>query len=122
LYASRASIELGLEVRQSHKTYIAPPAFARIVDWMRSNDLTPEQAEALVRNIRPMLGYLNQLVKRMNKRRFPSDDPLFRSTLTAYDAIHELHVQVHYLSCTSGVRQVPKDRKVDPPSSSTHPQ
>jgi hypothetical protein len=53
--------------------------------------------------IRPMLGYLNRLKRRMEKRRFPSDDKLFQTVLRAYDAIHELNVHVHYLSCESGV-------------------
>jgi hypothetical protein len=55
-----------------------------------------------------MLGYLNRLKRRMEKRRFPSDDKLFQTVLRAYDAIHELNVHVHYLSCESGVgRAVP---------------
>jgi hypothetical protein len=57
-----------------------------------------------------MLGYLRRLLKRMNKRRFPSDDPLFVATLEAYDAIHTLNVHLHYLSCPSGVRQLPDER------------
>jgi hypothetical protein len=84
-----------------------------------SADLTPAQAESLVRQIRPMLGYLNRLVKRMNKRRFPSDDPLFRSALTAYDAIHELHVHAHYLSCSSGAGRYRIDHITSPAASET---
>jgi hypothetical protein len=56
------------------------------------------------------------LLNRMNKRRFPNDDPLLQSTLKAYDALHELHVNLHYLSCSCGVRRIPADRlgSVDP--------
>jgi hypothetical protein len=54
-----------------------------------------------------MLVYLRRLAKRMDKRRFPNDDPLLRSTPKAYDALHELHVNLHYLSCPSGVRRLP---------------
>jgi hypothetical protein len=43
----------------------------------------------------------------MHKRRFPHDDQLFPTVLEAYDAIHELNVHVHYLSCSSGVGRVP---------------
>jgi len=46
---------------------------------MQSADLTPDQAKALKRQIRQMLSYLRRLTQRMNRRRFPSDDPLFRS-------------------------------------------
>jgi hypothetical protein len=53
-----------------------------------------------------MLGYLNRLKKRMEARRFPSDDRQFQTVLRAYDAIHELNVHVHYLSCESGVGRV----------------
>jgi hypothetical protein len=54
---------------------------------VQSGDLTPEQADALKRQIRPMLVYLRRLVTRMNRRRFPSDDPLFRSALLASDSL-----------------------------------
>ncbi len=73
---------------------------------MRSDDLTSAQAQQLKSSIRPMLGYLNRLKKRMEKRRFPSDDGLFPTVLRAYDAIHELNVHIHYLSCESGVGQL----------------
>jgi hypothetical protein len=36
-------------------------------------------------------------MKRMNMRRFLSDDPLIRTTQAAYEAIHSLHVEVHNL-------------------------
>jgi hypothetical protein len=96
-----------------HKTYIAPPASARIVAGVQSANLTPEQAARIVAQVRPMLAYLRRLVKRMDKRRFPSDDPLFRVALNAHDAVHELHVHVHYLSCPSGVRQLPPEQNTD---------
>jgi hypothetical protein len=76
---------------------------------MRSDDLTPKQAQQLKATIRPMLVYLNHLKKRMEKRRFPADDRLFQTVLRAYDAIHELNVHVHYLSCESGVGRAPPD-------------
>jgi hypothetical protein len=74
---------------------------------MRSDDITPAQAERIKVKIRPMLGYLGRLKHRMHKRRFPHDDLLFRTVLNAYDAIHELNVHVHYLSCSSGVGRAP---------------
>jgi hypothetical protein len=74
---------------------------------MRSDDITPAQAERIKARIRPMLGYLGRLKHRMLKRRFPNDDLLFLTVVKAYDAIHELNVHVHYLSCESGVGRVP---------------
>ena len=66
---------------------------------MRSDDLTREQARALKNKLAPMLGYLNRLKKRMARRGFPPDDPLLIEVCRAEDAMHELHVSVHYLSC-----------------------
>jgi hypothetical protein len=31
------------------------------------------------------------------------DDPLYRATFAAWDAVQALHVRVHYVGCTSGV-------------------
>jgi hypothetical protein len=79
----------------------------RIVGRMQSNDLTPAQAGRILNQVHPTLVYLRHLLKRMNKRRIPNDDPLLQSTLNAYDAVHELHVHLNYLSCRSGVRRLP---------------
>jgi hypothetical protein len=82
---------------------------------MKCDDLTPAQAQKLKHAVRPMLCFLNRLKKRMEKRRFPNDDRLLLTVLKAYDAIHELNVHVHYLSCESGVgRQVPDQEGRDP--------
>ncbi len=70
---------------------------------MRSDDLTPAQAQALKEKLRPMLSYLGRLQRRMHKRRFPPDDKLIHLARDAYNAMHALNVEVHYLSCTSGV-------------------
>ena len=35
----------------------------------------------------------------MEKTGFPPKDPLFLKVCLAYDALHELSVAVHYLSC-----------------------
>jgi hypothetical protein len=78
---------------------------------MKCDDLTPAQAERLKQSVRPMLGYLGRLKKRMEKRRFPNDDRLFLTVLKAYDAIHELNVHVHYLSCESGVGRRPPQKE-----------
>ena len=57
--------------------------------------------------LRAMLGYLCRLKKRMEKRQFPHDDKLLRAVVSGYDAMHALNVEVHYLSCESGVGREP---------------
>jgi hypothetical protein len=70
---------------------------------MNSRDLTCEQAEALLKQIWPTLGYLNRVRARMEQRHFPSDDRLYRMVVAARDRIHELTVELHYMSCRQGV-------------------
>ena len=76
---------------------------------MRSEDLTRAQAEALKGKLRPMLAYLGRLEKRMHKRHFPPDDKLQHLVPDAYNAMHALNVEVHYLSCDSGVGRPNRD-------------
>jgi hypothetical protein len=53
--------------------------------------------------LRPALGYLYRLRERMEKQGFPPNDKLLKLTDAAYNAIHALTVELHYLSCESGV-------------------
>ncbi len=81
-----------------HKTSYHCESMRSIVDAaMRSDDITPAQAEQIKAKVRPMMGYLGRLMKRIHKRRFPHDDQLFITVVKAYDAIHELNVHLHYL-------------------------
>ena len=66
---------------------------------MRSTDLTDDQARDLAERLRKMLGYLGRLRKRMEQERFPNDDELYQSAREAYNAMHDLTVKAHYLSC-----------------------
>ena len=66
---------------------------------MRSTDLTAKQAQALAERLRPMLGYLSRLTKRMEQERFLDDDELLLSAREAYNAVHDLTVKAHYLGC-----------------------
>jgi hypothetical protein len=66
---------------------------------MRSDDLTRDQARALKNKLQPMLGYLNRRKRRMDRKGFPPDDPLLAAACRAEDAMHALHVEVHYLAC-----------------------
>ena len=50
-----------------------------------------------------MLTYLGRLEKQMHKRHFPPDGKLQQLVRNAYNAMHALNVEVHYLSCDSGV-------------------
>ena len=61
-----------------------------------------------------MLCYLTRLSKRMTKRRFPPNDPLAVRTREAYNVLHALNVEVHYLSCDSGVGRLPHPRDDQP--------
>ncbi len=66
---------------------------------MQCEDLTEEQADALKSKLRPMLRYLVRLKRRMTYKGFPPGDRLLQAVLRAESAIHELNVEVHYLSC-----------------------
>ena len=70
---------------------------------MNSSSITREQAEKLSAAIREHLGYLVRLRTRMELRGFPSDDPLYLLVCRAFDAVHRLSVELHYMSCGSGV-------------------
>ncbi len=52
------------------------PGRAGTVD---SQQITREQAKQLHDAIAPTLGYLSRLIERMEKRRFPRTDPLFKN-------------------------------------------
>ena len=61
---------------------------------MRCKDLTPRQYQALCGKIKPMK-HLAKLIRRMNKRQFPSEDALPRKVLAASAAIHDLETHCH---------------------------
>jgi hypothetical protein len=54
---------------------------------------------ALAGPLRKLLGYLSRLEKRMAEQGVPLDDELYRDTLKARDAMHDLAIHVHYLGC-----------------------
>src|SRR5688500_18234861 len=51
---------------------------------MDSRDLSKEQAELLLAQIWPMLGYLGRLKARMERRRFPQNDKLYSRVVAAH--------------------------------------
>ena len=69
---------------------------------MDRTTLTRDQAQAVSQVIRVQLGYLFKLRERMRAAGFPHDDPLLAKVDAAYDAVHRLSVDLHYLSCGMG--------------------
>lgn len=66
---------------------------------MDSRDLEAWQADNMLRQLLPALKYLGAMQRRMERRGFKPDDKLYRDTCTAYEAMHRLCVELHYLSC-----------------------
>jgi hypothetical protein len=61
------------------------------------------QAKLMYATLRPALGCLCRLRERMERRGFPQNDKLLKLTVAAYNAIHLLTVELHYMSCASGL-------------------
>jgi hypothetical protein len=57
------------------------------------------QAAKLHEALHPTVGYLYRLRERMQKAGFPPGDLLFQRVCQAYDAVHRLSIELHYLSC-----------------------
>jgi hypothetical protein len=70
---------------------------------MDSTKIKPWQAKLMYATLRPALGYLCRLRERMERRGFPPNDKLLKLTEAAYNAIHSLTVELHYMSCEGGV-------------------
>lgn len=70
---------------------------------MNSSNLTHEQLKELCRIIRRKLHFLGRLRQRMERLGFRPDDRLYLATTDAYNAVHALHVECHYLTCRGGV-------------------
>jgi hypothetical protein len=92
---------------QSNRHTAAPPASVSIAD-VDSTNLRTWQAKALYASIRPALGFLFRLRARMEKRGFPPNDKLLRLTANAFDSLHSLCIELHYMSCKSGVGREPQ--------------
>jgi len=57
---------------------------------MTGRELTPEQVTAILAKVTPMLAYLNKLVRPMQHKGFPLDDPLWEKTYRAQQAVLDL--------------------------------
>lgn len=75
---------------------------------MNSEDLTHDQCRQMHKRLFPLANYLCRVVKRMGKRGFPLDDPLYVNSKTAYDAVCSLMMELHYMRCESGVGREPR--------------
>jgi hypothetical protein len=75
---------------------------------MGKDDIQPEHARIIAERLRSLLNYLGRLKQRMERRGFSQDDPLYRTVFGAWQAVYSLTVELHYLSCKSGVGKTPK--------------
>ncbi len=78
---------------------------------MDSSKLRPWQARKIRVSLEKSLGYLTRLQRRMELTGFPQNDPLFALTVRARHDMQMLLMELHYLSCESGVgRKAPEPR------------
>ncbi len=65
--------------------------------------VTPEQARRALAEVGPMLAWLGRARSKLERDGRGPGDPLLRAASRAFFGVQELHVRLHYLSCTSGV-------------------
>ena len=63
---------------------------------MDSRHITPDQAALVQRRISRDLAYVQKLVDRMVKLRFPADDALWLSAMRVHRALNELNGLLSY--------------------------
>jgi hypothetical protein len=78
---------------------------------MDRDSVTKDQAKTINASVQPSLGYLYRLRERMVKTGFPPNDPLLKLVDRAYDSMHRLFVELHYLSCYGVGRPSESDSK-----------
>jgi hypothetical protein len=76
---------------------------------MDSSRLTKTQARQLCDALYPHYNHLFRLRRRMEQLGFTHSDPLYAAVCKAYNAMHELSVEIHYLSC-DGVGRPGRER------------
>ena len=74
---------------------------------MDRSDVKKSQAKTISTALFPHMNYLFRLRKRMEEVGFPHNDKLYLLVCNAYDAMHSLSDEIHYLSC-DGVGSPPK--------------
>ena len=75
---------------------------------MDRESIKKSQAAVINKSLFRSLNYLLRLRERMQQVGFPHDDKLYLMVCKAYDAVHALHIETHYLSC-DGVGNPRKD-------------
>ena len=69
---------------------------------MTGDDLTREQLAWFQAIVGRHLRFYGRVRTRMEKRRFRGDEPLYLAVSQAFNALHALNVNLHYLSCAPG--------------------
>ena len=67
---------------------------------MTRDDIQKWQAAKIRDALSPAGTYLTRLRKRMEQRGFPPRDPLYQLTCVAHNAVNDLWMHIHYLSCS----------------------
>jgi hypothetical protein len=73
-----------------------------------SSKLQPWQARKIRAALQRATGYLSRLKRRMEITGFPPDDELYLLTVEAHRSMQDLLMELHYMSCESGVGRAPK--------------
>jgi hypothetical protein len=66
---------------------------------MTRDSIEKWQAAKIGKSLAPSLNYLRRLQHRMEKKRFPGNDPCYLAVCRAYDSMQALCVATHYLTC-----------------------
>lgn len=69
-------------------------------------EITCDQAAQVREKIAPALGYLTKLRRRMEQLRM--QDKLYNDVVRAQQSMQDLCVELHYLSCSTGVARKPR--------------
>jgi hypothetical protein len=75
---------------------------------MNSKYLSTAQAQAISKSLFHLANYPFRLKSSMENVGFLPSDPLYLKVKAAYDAVFDLSIDFHYLSCSSGVGRSPK--------------
>jgi hypothetical protein len=75
---------------------------------MRFTRLTRNQAEAFRKKIRPVLLFLLLCRRRMDARGFDPNSRLYMLVDKAHSSLQSLFVELHYISCGTGVGEPPE--------------
>jgi hypothetical protein len=79
---------------------------------MDRTDVKKSQAKQISQAMFPKINYLFRLRESMEKVGFPPNDKLYLLVCNAYEAMQELSVEVHYLSC-DGVGRPSKNEELE---------